>query len=121
MKIAIIGSRTFEDYSFLKEKIQEIIKEKNIELNEITVVSGGAKGADFLGKKFSEEFSLNYIEYPADWERYGRGAGPIRNKTIVQNSDLVIAFIQGVSKGTKNAISQALKLNKEVIEVNYEF
>ena len=44
---------------------------------------------------------------PADWQRYGRGAGPIRNKQIVESADLVIAFWDGKSNGTRSALAHA--------------
>lgn len=107
MNVGIIGSRGFKDYDFLCEKLSWITDE--------TIVSGGAKGADFLGKKFAKERNLPYIEFPADWDKYGRSAGYKRNLKIVDNSDLVIAFWNGTSKGTKHSIDLAIKTQTPVI------
>lgn len=110
MKISIIGSRTFNDYDFLKQSILE-----NIAINDIDViVSGGAKGADKLGELFAEEFNKRTIIFLPDWEKYGKSAGFIRNADIIKNSDFVFAFWNGVSKGTLNSINTAKKLNKKI-------
>jgi ankyrin repeat protein len=70
-----------------------------------------ASGADILGKQYAIDRKLNYIEFPADWNKYGKRAGFIRNQEIVDNSDFVIAFWDGVSNGTKHSIELA-KLDK---------
>lgn len=114
MKLAIIGSRAFNDYDFLKNNIL-----KNIKLEEIiTIVSGGAKGADSLGKQFAIEFKKEYIEYLPDWGKYGRAAGVKRNTFIIEESDLIIAFWNGESKGTKDSINKAKKLKKKIIIIS---
>jgi hypothetical protein len=104
MKVAVVGSRNFQDYDLLKQILAEY------EITEI--VSGGAKGADSLGEKYAKEHNLPIEIFKPDWKRLGRGAGPARNKTIVENADFVIAFWDGVSKGTQSSINIAKKLNK---------
>ena len=104
MKVAVVGSRNFQDYDLLKQILAEY------EITEI--VSGGAKGADSLGEKYANEHNLPIEIFKPDWKRLGRGAGPARNKTIVENADFVIAFWDGVSKGTQSSINIAKKLNK---------
>jgi len=113
MKLAVVGSRKFSDYNIAKEKIQD-----HFDINKITdIVSGGAKGADYLGQLFAQEFNKNMIAFLPDWKRYGKAAGVIRNKLIVENSDAVIAFWDGVSKGTKKTIDIAAKLNKKLVVI----
>jgi hypothetical protein len=110
MKIAIIGSRTFDDYDFLKKSILE-----NCPLEDIKfVVSGGAVGADFLGEKFAEEHHINKIIIKPNWEKHGRGAGMIRNTEIIRSADVVFAFWDSVSKGTKDSILKARKSGKKL-------
>jgi hypothetical protein len=106
MKVAVVGSRNFQDYDLLKQILAEY------EITEI--VSGGAKGADSLGEKYANEHNLPIEIFKPDWKRLGRGAGPARNKTIVENADFVIAFWDGVSKGTQSSINIAKKLNKDL-------
>lgn len=120
MNIAIVGGRDFNDYELLKETI---LSSPELDFTDInsrkTIVSGGAKGADTLAERFAKEFNLSMIVFPADWKQYGRGAGMIRNKQIISESDIVFAFWDGKSKGTKNSIDHAKKQNKPLTIINY--
>lgn len=107
MKIAVIGSRTFNNYEIVKEELTKI---ENISL----IVSGGAKGADSLGVKFAKENNIPYKEFLPDWNKHGKSAGFIRNHDIIKNSELVVAFWDGKSKGTKHSIDLARKMNIEL-------
>lgn len=109
MKYAVIGSRSFDDYNRLS-----IICDKFISNND-TIVSGGAYGADFLAKEYSKINNINYVEYLPDWDLHGKSAGPIRNKIIVSDSDFVIAFWDGKSKGTKSSIDIAKEQKKPTL------
>ena len=100
MKLAIVGSRTFNDYNLLVEFI-----EKNYDIDEIThIVSGGARGADSLGERFAEEFDKEKIIFPAEWKKYGKSAGFKRNVDIIENCDECVCFWDGESHGTKHDI-----------------
>jgi len=101
MKLAIVGSRTFNDYEMVKDSL------KDLTITEI--VSGGAKGADALAEKFAKVNNIPVKIFKPDWAKYGRGAGPVRNKQIVEYADKVIAFWDGESKGTKSSIDLATK------------
>lgn len=107
MNIAIIGSRSFNDYELLRNII-------SFNKDDI-IISGGAIGADSLAKKFANDNNLELIEYFPNWSLYGKSAGMIRNKDIVSNSDIIYAFWDGESKGTLNSISLAKQLNKDCI------
>jgi len=100
MILLIAGSRTFDDYEFLKRKVEE-----SIELEEVSlVISGGAKGADLLVEKFALEHELDFRCYPANWDKYGKRAGFIRNTEMVSLADVVLLFWDGKSKGTKSTL-----------------
>ena len=105
-KLAIIGSRNFTDFSIgytLTDKyIDYLFLEKKIDVK--LVVSGGANGADLFGKKYSRARKLRYKEYPAEWDKYGKRAGMIRNKDIIDECTCAIIFWDGISRGTKNSI-----------------
>jgi hypothetical protein len=58
-------------------------------------------------QKWQSSSGLEYMEYAADWNKYGRGTGPIRNKLIVEHSDAMIAFWDGISDGTHSSIRHA--------------
>lgn len=99
MKIAIVGSRSFDNYQFLKK----ILDWYDIDV----VVSGGAKGADRLAARYAVEKGIELKEFLPNWDLHGRAAGFIRNKDIVKYADEVIAFWDGKSKGTAHSIQIA--------------
>jgi hypothetical protein len=111
MKVAVIGSRTFNDY--------ELVKETLTKLDITLLISGGAKGADSLGERYANENNITTLIFKPDWERHGRGAGMIRNTDIVKNSDIVVAFWDGSSKGTLDSIRKVEKLNKGLMIIKY--
>lgn len=113
MKIAIIGSRTFKDFELLSRTVKLYCKANNILLK--TIVSGGAKGADTLAERFAKENSLEMKIFHPEWELLGRNACSARNTQIVKFADIVFAFWDGKSPGTKDSITKAEKLGKEVI------
>ena len=133
MKVAIVGSRRYEN----KRKIKEFIFKLKEEYGTDTIiVSGGCKqGADRYAKKYSLELGLQYEEYPPFHEvhnmyctlpssRYGKPYSMkyffARNKIIAGTSDFIVGFIpEGVEgRGTMNTIGYAKKLNKKYIIIN---
>ena len=113
MKLAIVGSREFENYDLLCAEVAKIRETQKIEL----IVSGGAKGADTLAKKYAALNHIPLMEFLPDYERFGRGAPLQRNTLIVQNADWVLAFVTASSKGTWDTIRKAQKALKKVIIV----
>lgn len=111
MKAAIIGGRDFNDYNLMLEVLENVAFS--------VVISGGAKGADALAKEYALDHNLEYIEYLADWNAYGKRAGMMRNIDIINACDFVIAFWDGNSPGTKNSIELAKRQNKPVTIVKY--
>jgi len=85
---------------------------------EITeVVSGLAKGPDTLGKLWAKERGIPVKEFPADWDTFGRKAGPLRNTQMGDYADQLIAFWDGNSSGTRHMIKYMQSLNKPVTVV----
>lgn len=109
-RIIIAGTRDFDDYNLLKEKVSKIIEEKR-KTHQIVIVSGKARGADRLGERFANENGFNIDEFPADWDHYGKRAGYLRNKDMAEHSNALIAFWDGKSPGTKNMIDLAKQKN----------
>lgn len=113
MKLAIVGSREFENYDLLCAEVAKIQKTQKIDL----IVSGGAKGADTLAKKFAALNHIPLMEFLPDYDRYGRGAPLQRNTLIVKNVNWVLAFVTAASKGTWDTIRKAESARKHVIIV----
>ena len=117
-KIVVAGCRDFVDYNHLKScldpQIAQLIVENNI-LDEIEIVSGGARGADSLGERYAREWNFALKRFPADWNQYGKRAGYIRNEQMAKYADACICFWDGQSKGTKHMIDLARKYNLKLI------
>lgn len=105
MKVAVIGSRgiTVKDLGrYLPSGTTEII-------------SGGAKGVDTCAKEYATSHGMKLTEFTPDYARYGRNAAPLkRNITIIENADLVLAFWDGNSRGTKFVIENCKQMGVEV-------
>ena len=115
LKVIISGSREYgreEDYLYVKEKYREIIGERK----DIEIVSGHAKGIDALGEMLARENGYKLSIFPADWNLYGKAAGPIRNSKMARyaKDGVLIAFPKGGSRGTWNMIKTAREAGLKV-------
>jgi hypothetical protein len=120
MKIGIVGYRKFNNYSIFCESMTEIHKKFPIQ-DWDNIISGGASGADTLAKKYANDNNIDFIEHPANWHKYGSpSAAYIRNQKIVDESDMIIAFIHSSSKGTWDTINRATRADKliKIIKVS---
>ena len=115
-KIIIAGSRDFNDYEFLKKKLVNL---RDLFIDDDVIISGHARGADALGERFAKEYNIPLKLFPADWNKYGKSAGYIRNKEMADNADVLVAFWDGKSRGTKNMINIAIDKGLEVHIVRY--
>ena len=112
-RVVIAGCRDYNNYKEAKEYIDFCLSDIRKE-NEIIIVSGCASGADSMGERYAEENGLKVERYPADWAKFGRSAGPKRNRQMAEASDCVICFWDGKSRGTKSMIDCANKCGKSV-------
>ena len=117
-RVIIAGCRNFDDYALLKERCNDYLCEK-METHNVIIVSGHASGADALGERFAEEHGLQCEIHPADWGKYGRSAGPIRNAEMASCSDALIAFWDGQNPGTRSMIELARKKGLQVAVVYF--
>ncbi len=100
MKLGVVGSRSFTDY----DKLCNVLDRFELSCAD-TIVSGGCcRGADALAERYAKERRIALEVYDALWDEYGRGAGIIRNRLIVKNSDFVVLFWDGSSKGTASTL-----------------
>jgi len=109
MILIIAGSRNFNDFDFLETEVLKFLKKYKEEKDPLEIVSGNANGADKLGEKFAKKYGLKIHYKPANWKEYGKSAGMIRNKEMVDMSTHCICFWDGKSPGTKNMIDIAGK------------
>ena len=107
-KIMVCGSRTINDENLIFSKLDECL----MKYPDMILVSGGAKGVDSIGEKWAKNNHVFIEQHKPEWDKYGRGAGIVRNKTMVEVSSHVLIFWDGVSKGTKSDIDFCRKLNK---------
>ena len=84
------------------------------------IISGGADGADSLAERYAKEQSIPTKIFLPDWKKYCKSAGMIRNTDIINEADVVVAFWDKSSNGTKDSIDKANKLGKKLILITFE-
>ncbi len=112
----VVGSRTFEDYELMKNKLDYFLSNHG---KKVVIVSGGAKGADSLAKRYAKDKGFEYVEFPADWENLGKTAGYIRNEQMHKYISKaakrgVVAFWDGESKGTAHNFTLAKRYSNPI-------
>lgn len=110
MKLAIVGSRDFQDYDLFKVCLQDALSLWQLEPS--TIISGGARGADTLAERYAKEIDAPIKNFIPLWDLYGRAAGPMRNTDIIKEATHVVAFPSIAGKGTQDSIKKANKANK---------
>lgn len=83
------------------------------------VVSGCAKGADTLGELWAKSQGVPIKRFPADWDKNGKAAGPLRNIEMACYAETLIALWDGKSKGTAHMIAEATKRKLKVYVHRY--
>lgn len=126
LRIIIAGSRNFNDYLLLEKTVFNIVNTINKSDNIIKIISGGAKGADSLGEKFAKNFKFDIVRFIPDWNKLGKRAGYVRNEQMAKyaiqdnSKGILIAFWDGISKGTMHMINLAKKYNLEIYIIRYD-
>ena len=109
IRLAIVGSRDYNNYDSFKIIVDKYISEIG---KPIEIVSGGAKGVDSLAERYAQENNIPMRVFQADWQQYGKSAGPRRNTEIIENSTCVLALPAVNSVGTFDSITKAQILKK---------
>ncbi|MCP6682939.1 DUF2493 domain-containing protein [Bacillus nakamurai] len=117
IKVVVAGGRDFNDYDLLRCKLDSALRNRQNE--KIVIVSGKARGADSLGERYARERGYEISEHPADWDKFGKAAGYIRNKEMAEEADALMAFWDGKSRGTKHMIDLAKKNGLKIAIVYY--
>lgn len=115
----VVGSRTFNNYQLLSNTLDKLLKNHK----DITIISGGARGADTLAERYAKERSYTLKIFPADWS-LGKSAGYIRNKTmhefIAQFPNRgCVAFWDGISRGTQHNFELVKTYNTQLRIVKF--
>ena len=111
MKLIIAGSHSFRDYQLL---CQTLAPDKS----RITqVLTGGARGAAQLGYRWAWKHQVKHQLFRADWERFGKSAGVRRNHQMAQAGDMLLAFWDGQSPGTRHMITCMQQRGKPVVVI----
>jgi hypothetical protein len=112
MRVLVCGGRTFDDWERLAGVLDGLES-----MQASVIIHGAAPGADTLAGRWAELRQVPVEAFPADWEKHGRAAGPIRNARMLAEGkpDLVVAFPGG--RGTANMCKQARAAGVEVLEV----
>lgn len=118
-KVAIVGSRDYHDKAEMSTVLKSVLDILQLTLSDIEIVSGLARGADTLGEEFANENNIKFHPFPADWDKYGKSAGHIRNREMAKFSDIVVVFWDGASKGSKGMIQDSHKLGCDVWVWNF--
>lgn len=119
VRVIIAGSRTFNDYNKVVKAACEYLNPND----DITIISGAAKGADTLGELFADRNGLSLVKMPAKWDLYGKRAGYLRNEEMAnyaaEGRGILLAFWNGKSPGTKHMIQIAKEKGLEVHIILY--
>jgi len=105
LTVVISGSRTITDSNLVKNILSKHRFEKFHKL-----IHGGARGVDQVAAHWAMLWGMEVEEYPADWDRHGKAAGPIRNIEMAANADALIAIWDGESRGTKQMIDHCITI-----------
>lgn len=101
MRVAVIGSR-----GLTVDNLEKYLPDDTTE-----IISGGARGVDASAREYAQRHGLKLTEYLPEYSKYGRSAPLKRNLTIIESADLVLAFWDGLSRGTKYVIDNCKKRN----------
>ena len=117
MRVLICGDRDWTDKESIRSNLSSL---QDVEV----VIEGEARGADSLGREVAEELDIPVIKFPAQWDRFGKAAGYLRNTHMLRygQPDIVLAFHDNLeeSKGTKDMVLQAQKAGVPVRIINHK-
>jgi hypothetical protein len=109
LRVLVTGSREWWDKGMVAAEIVRVATENSVSLHDVVVVHGDCPiGADMIAERFCFMNDIKTEPHPADWDRYGRTAGFLRNTQMVAlGADICLAFWNGTSHGTADTIAKA--------------
>lgn len=121
MKVLICGDRNWKDPQLINDVIVERL---TLPFTDHTIIEGEARGADILARNIGERLGIPVDRVPADWEKFGKAAGPIRNwKMLNKNPDEVWAFHDnlGSSKGTADMVKKSVRYKIKTLHFSHHW
>lgn len=114
-RLLVCGDRNYTDWQRIQKEIKKLADTEGVEV----IIQGGASGADHAAALAAKFFKIPCEEYPAQWRKFGRAAGPIRNAQMLSegNPSLIYAFhdwLEG-SKGTKDMVEKGRRAGIKVV------
>jgi len=104
-RLIVAGSRTYSDYARLAADLDRLLSRR---LPDVMIVTGACpRGADALAARYARERGLELREFRARWERWGKLAGPIRNRHLADFGNALLVYWDGRSPGTASMIREA--------------
>ena len=116
IKLAIVGSRSWNNYEKFKELVDAWQRDHGV---PVLIISGGPSGVDSMARRYAKTNKIPLEEHYANWKKYGRKAGPMRNTKIISSCTHVLAFPGPRSVGTWDSINKAKELGK-ILKVSKE-
>lgn len=118
--VIVAGGRDFDDYNLLEKTLDILLKN----FDDITIISGTAKGADSLGEVYAKKRNYGIIKMSANWDKYGKRAGYLRNSEMASkvkefDNYASVCFWDGKSKGTKHMIDISKSQDIDCYIINY--
>lgn len=120
MKILVCGDRRWKNFDVIFRWLKKQKELATARGEKLEVINGAAPGADELSTRVCRHLDIPVDEVPAEWDKYGKAAGPIRNTTMLHKKpDRVFAFHDDIrgSKGTKNMAKQAMASRLQVTNI----
>lgn len=105
LRTIVAGSRDFNNFELMERLLDMYFQRYSID--QIEIVSGGARGTDRLGERYANSRGIALKVMPADWNRFGKSAGYRRNELMAQYATHCIVFWDGESRGTQHMINLA--------------
>lgn len=118
MNVIIAGGRDFTNYNVLCSCCDYVLED--VKHLDITIVEGEAKGADILGRKYALERNYKLDAKPANWDKFGKSAGYVRNLEMAKVASVCICFWDQQSKGTKHMIDIAKERQLQLFVFDYQ-
>lgn len=116
MKVIVAGGRNFSSFT----KLCTILDAHFRETDNIEIVSGGARGVDNMAEKWARSRGIFCEVYPANWKRFGKRAGMMRNAQMAEVGDELVAIWDGESRGTAAMIAMMRQRGKPVTVYGYD-